>query len=273
MEQAEPDDYLPDDVPKTKKGKKIWRMQDLPIFPKEWKTHPKSDDGVKKQLSAIGKLIKSADSLVNAGDPDREGQLLVDEVIEHFKSKKPVQRFWVSAVDPVSIQKGLRNLKSNVDFSGMCDAARGRSRADWLLGMNLSRAYTLANKPAEGKGDLIAVGRVQTPTLTMVARRDYAVKNFKPVPYLSISATLQAKGSIFTAKWRPRPDQSGLDEEGKLLIDLDKGRALVSRLSAERQATVLSAETKCRKMAQPKAYSLADIQIEASRLFGYPTAA
>lgn len=155
----------------------------------------------------------------------------------------------------------------------MCDAARGRSRADWLLGMNLSRAYTLANKPAEGKGDLIAVGRVQTPTLTMVARRDYAVKNFKPVPYLSISATLQAKGSIFTAKWRPRPDQSGLDEEGKLLIDLDKGRALVSRLSAERQATVLSAETKCRKMAQPKAYSLADIQIEASRLFGYPTAA
>ena len=269
LEQAEPDDYLPDDVPKTKKGKKIWRMQDLPIFPKEWKTYPKSDAGVKKQLSAIGKLIKSADSLVNAGDPDREGQLLVDEVIEHFKSKKPVQRFWVSAVDPVSIQKGLRNLKPNVDFSGMRDAARGRSRADWLLGMNLSRAYTLANKPADGKGDLIAVGRVQTPTLTMVARRDYAVKNFKPVPYLSISASLQAKGSIFSAKWRPRPDQSGLDEEGKLLIDLDQGRALVSRLSAERQATVISAETKRRKMAQPKAYSLADIQIEASRLFGY----
>ena len=149
LEQAEPDDYLPDDVPKTKKGKKVWRMEDLPIFPKEWKSYPKSDVGVKKQLSAIGKLIKSADRLVNAGDPDREGQLLVDEVIEHFKSRKPVERFWVSAVDPASIRKGLQNLKANEPFSGMRDAARGRSRADWLLGMNLSRAYTLSNKPKD----------------------------------------------------------------------------------------------------------------------------
>ena len=216
LEQAEPDDYLPDDVPKTKKGKKIWRLEDLPIFPTEWKTYPKSDAGVKKQLSAIGKLIKSADRLVNAGDPDREGQLLVDEVIEHFKSRKPVERFWVSAVDPASIRKGLQNLKANEPFSGMRDAARGRSRADWLLGMNLSRAYTLSNKPADGKGELIAVGRVQTPTLTMVARRDYAVKNFKPQPYLAISAALSSKGKAFTAKWRPRPDQPGMDEEGKL---------------------------------------------------------
>lgn len=269
LEQAEPDDYLPDDVPKTKKGKKIWRMEDLPIFPTEWKTYPKSDAGVKKQLSAIGKLIKSADRLVNAGDPDREGQLLVDEVIEHFKSRKPVERFWVSAVDPASIRKGLQNLKANAPFSGMRDAARGRSRADWLLGMNLSRAYTLSNKPADGKGELIAVGRVQTPTLTMVARRDYAVKNFKPQPYLAISAALSAKGKAFTAKWRPRPDQPGMDEEGKLLIDLNKGKSLVTRLESQRSAAVVSAETKHKKASQPKAYSLADIQIEASRLFGY----
>ncbi len=87
LEQAEPDVYLPDSVPKTKKGTKVWRMADLPIFPKEWITLPKADKGVKKQLSVIGKFIKSSDSLVNAGDPDREGQLLVDEVIEHFKSK------------------------------------------------------------------------------------------------------------------------------------------------------------------------------------------
>ena len=269
LEQAEPDDYLPDDVPKTKKGKKIWRMEDLPIFPTEWKTYPKSDAGVKKQLSATGKLIKSADRLVNAGDPDREGQLLVDEVIEHFKSRKPVERFWVSAVDPASIRKGLQNLKANAPFSGMRDAARGRSRADWLLGMNLSRAYTLSNKPADGKGELIAVGRVQTPTLTMVARRDYAVKNFKPQPYLAISAALSAKGKAFTAKWRPRPDQPGMDEEGKLLIDLNKGKSLVTRLESQRSAAVVSAETKHKKASQPKAYSLADIQIEASRLFGY----
>ncbi len=269
LEQAEPDVYLPDSVPKTKKGTKVWRMVDLPIFPKEWITLPKADKGVKKQLSVIGKLIKSSDSLVNAGDPDREGQLLVDEVIEHFKSKKPVKRFWVSAVDPASIRKGLQNLRDNRQYAGMRDAARGRSRADWLLGMNLSRAYTLANKPATGKGELIAVGRVQTPTLTMVARRDYAIAHFKPQPYLALSATLEAQGTRFTARWRPSAGQRGMDEEGKLLIDLDIGRELVNRLSGETTATVVSCETKHKKAFQPKAYSLADIQIEASRLFGY----
>lgn len=269
LEQAEPDDYLPDNIPRTKKGKKIWRIQDLPIFPSEWIVAPRDDAGVQRQLNAIGAFIKRADTLVNAGDPDREGQLLVDEVIEHFNARQSVERFWVSAVDPASIRKGLKALKKNADYAGMRDAARGRSRADWLLGMNLSRAYTLFNQPQFGKGELIAVGRVQTPTLTMVARRDYAVRNFKPQPYLTISAQLSADDKIFTAKWKPAEGQKGMDEEGKLLINLDIGKALIEKLSQEKTAAVLKAETKRKKALQPKAYSLADIQIEASRLFGY----
>ena len=108
LEQAEPDDYLPDNIPRTKKGKKIWRIQDLPIFPSEWIVAPRDDAGVQRQLNAIGAFIKRADTLVNAGDPDREGQLLVDEVIEHFNARQSVERFWVSAVDPASIRKGLK---------------------------------------------------------------------------------------------------------------------------------------------------------------------
>jgi len=216
LEQAEPDAYLPDDIPKTKKGRKIWRMQDLPIFPQHWLMEAKSERGAKKQLSVIGKLLKSAATVVNAGDPDREGQLLVDEVLEHFRARQPVERFWVSAVDPASIRKGLAKLGDNRSYAGMRDAARGRSRADWLLGMNLSRAYTLA-----GGDGLLAVGRVQTPTLFMVARRDYVVRNFTPVPYLSITADLAKETVPFTARWKPGPDQKGLDEEGRLLIDLD----------------------------------------------------
>lgn len=269
LEQAEPDDYLPDNIPRTKKGKKIWRIQDLPIFPSEWIVAPRDDAGVQRQLNAIGAFIKRADTLVNAGDPDREGQLLVDEVIEHFNARQSVERFWVSAVDPASIRKGLKALKKNADYAGMRDAARGRSRADWLLGMNLSRAYTLFNQPQFGKGELIAVGRVQTPTLTMVARRDYAVRNFKPQPYLTISAQLSADDKAFSAKWKPAEGQKGMDEEGKLLINLDIGKALIEKLSQEKTAAVLKAETKRKKALQPKAYSLADIQIEASRLFGY----
>lgn len=263
LEQAEPDAYLPDDIPKTKKGKKIWRLQDLPIFPQSWIMLTKGDAGAKKQLAAIGKLLKSATSVVNAGDPDREGQLLVDEVLEHFKNRKPVERFWVSAVDPASIRKGLKKLFDNRNYAGMRDAARGRSRADWLLGMNLSRAYTLTNNDG-----LLAVGRVQTPTLFMVARRDYVVRNFVPVPYLAISADLAKDNTPFSARWKPSPTQQGLDEEGKLLIDLAIGRALVEKLSHETHGTVTSATTKRRKAYPPKAYSLADIQIEASKRFG-----
>ena len=150
LEQAEPDAYLPDDVPRTKKGSKVWRFEDLPIFPKTWKLLPKNDKGVKKQLSTIGKLLKKASLVVHAGDPDREGQLLVDEVLEHFRYTGCVQRFWVSAQDSASIRKGLADLRDNERFNGMKLAALGRSRADWLLGMNLSRAYTLTQQ-AQGK--------------------------------------------------------------------------------------------------------------------------
>lgn len=264
LEQAEPDAYLPDDLPTTKRGKKMWRLRDLPVIPTEWKTLVRKQKGVKGQLSVIGKLIRSSAVIVNAGDPDREGQLLVDEVLEHFRVRKPVKRFWVSAIDPASIKKGLAALKENQGFASMRDAARARSRADWLLGMNLSRAYTLT-----GPGGLIAVGRVQTPTLAMVARRDYAVRHFVPKPYLAITANLAKDGEAFRAKWQPKPGQSGMDEEGKLLLDIPLGRALVEKLAKEKTATVLSAETKRKRVHPPKVYSLADIQAEANRLYGF----
>lgn len=264
FEQAEPDAYLPDDIPTTKRGKKMWRLRDLPVIPVEWKTLVRKQKGVKGQLSVIGKLIRSSAVIVNAGDPDREGQLLVDEVLEHFRVRKPVKRFWVSAIDPASIKKGLAALKENQGYAGMRDAARARSRADWLLGMNLSRAYTLT-----GPGGLIAVGRVQTPTLAMVARRDYAVRHFVPKRYLAITANLAKEAEAFRAKWQPKPGQPGMDEEGKLLLDIPLGRALVEKLSKEKTATVLSAETKRKRVHPPKVYSLADIQAEANRLYGF----
>ena len=311
LEQAEPDAYLPAGLT-GKSGKKPWRLEDLPILPKAWKMLPKKEKGAAAQLSKIGKLLKEASMVVHAGDPDREGQLLVDEVLEHFRSRLPVKRFWVSAVDPASIRKGLANLKENRNYAGMRDAARGRSRADWLLGMNLSRVYTLTNPgPAaaeEASGDssapsyapsygssygrsgrftksskfskfskgrsrvppnLIAVGRVQTPPLAMVARRDYAVRHFVPVPFWRMAADLEKTGIVFRAAWKPAPGQPGMDEEGKRLIDIALGKALYEKLKAEREARVLSAATKRKKAYPPKAYTLADIQIEANRLYGF----
>lgn len=266
LEQAEPDAYLPDDVPRTKKGSKVWRFEDLPIYPKNWKLLPKNDKGVKKQLATIGKLLKKASLVVHAGDPDREGQLLVDEVLEHFRYTGRVQRFWVSAQDSASIRKGLTNLRDNETFDGMRLAALGRSRADWLLGMNLSRAYTLAQQ-AQGKKELIAVGRVQTPTLALVAKRDVAIRDFKPVPYFVIKARLGG-GKPFTAVWEPEESQAGIDEQ-KRLVDRYIAAALQQRLKAVGHATVVRCSRTPKKIAQPKAFSLADIQLGASNQFGF----
>lgn len=266
LEQAEPDAYLPDDVPRTKKGSKVWRFEDLPIYPKNWKLLPKNDKGVKKQLATIGKLLKKASLVVHAGDPDREGQLLVDEVLEHFRYTGRVQRFWVSAQDSASIRKGLTNLRDNETFDGMRLAALGRSRADWLLGMNLSRAYTLARQ-AQGKKELIAVGRVQTSTLALVAKRDVAIRDFKPVPYFVIKARLGG-GKPFTAVWEPEESQAGIDEQ-KRLVDRCIAAALQQRLKAVGQATVVRCSRTPKKIAQPKAFSLADIQLGASNQFGF----
>ena len=266
LEQAEPDAYLPDDVPRTKKGSKVWRFEDLPIYPKNWKLLPKNDKGVKKQLATIGKLLKKASLVVHAGDPDREGQLLVDEVLEHFRYTGRVQRFWFSAQDSASIRKGLTNLRDNETFDGMRLAALGRSRADWLLGMNLSRAYTLAQQ-AQGKKELIAVGRVQTSTLALVAKRDVAIRDFKPVPYFVIKARLGG-GKPFTAVWEPEESQAGIDEQ-KRLVDRCIAAALQQRLKAVGQATVVRCSRTPKKIAQPKAFSLADIQLGASNQFGF----
>ncbi len=156
-------------------------------------------------------MLKKASLVVHAGDPDREGQLLVDEVLEHFRYAGRVQRFWVSAQDSVSIRKGLANLRDNGKFTGMKLAALGRSRADWLLGMNLSRAYTLVQQ-AQGKKELIAVGRVQTPTLALVAERDAAIRHFKPVPFFIIKARLGGD-KPFAAVWEPEDSQAGIDEQ------------------------------------------------------------
>ena len=163
LEQVEPDHYLSDDVPRhPQSGKKIWRIQELPIIPQQWIMQPCPN--AKEQLAIIGRLLKEATQIVHAGDPDREGQLLIDEVLEYFNCSLPVLRFWVSAQDAVSIQRGLNTLQDNKAYRGFGGAAQARSRADWLIGMNLSRAYTLKAQRG-GSLVLLTVGRVQNTHL------------------------------------------------------------------------------------------------------------
>lgn len=264
LEQAAPDAYTPDEVPRSSSGRKIWREQDLPILPAEWILEPKAD--AKAQLAVIGRLLKQAAEVVHAGDPDREGQLLVDEVLDHFRIRKPVRRFWVSAQDPVSIRRGLEDLRDNATYAGMANAARARQRADWLIGMNLSRAYTLRARRG-GSSALLTVGRVQTPTLALVVARDREIESFKPRPFHTLEVRLQHQAGTFTAKWQPKEDQPGLDDEGRL-VDTAVANAVVTAVSGK-PGTVSSFATEAKKKAPPLCFALSDLTVLASRKWGY----
>ena len=155
---------------------KSWSLDVLPIKPTQFKLHIKDDTGIKKQVAAIKLMLQGSIEIINAGDPDREGQLLVDELLEHFGNKKPVKRLWLAAIDDKSIERAFTSIKNNSEYLGYKLAAETRSRADWLVGMNYSRAMSHVFK-THGY-TTISKGRVQTPTLKLVVDRDNEIKSF-----------------------------------------------------------------------------------------------
>lgn len=259
FEQVEPDFYTPDDVPRNPKGKKKWRWDELPILPEKWVLEAKAD--AKAQIKVIKDLLKQADSVVNAGDPDREGQLLVDEILDELGWKGPAQRIWLAALDEQSVKKALANLKDNKDFQNLKASAQSRSRADWLMGMNLTRAFTLANK---GSG-VLSVGRVQTPTLRLIADRDNTIDHFKSKDFFVPRIQAAKDNSVFWANWKLRED--AVDAEGYLT-----DKAVADRLAAKAkqagQATVADFDSKEQKQGAPLGFSLAELQKVCSAKFG-----
>ena len=230
-EQAEPDEYLPDSLPKTRAGKKIWRREDLPIVPVQWLRNPKPDAA--QQITKIRRMLRGATMVVNAGDADREGQLLIDEIIEELGYQGPVKRVWFVSLAPQAIQAAFRASRDNAEYRPLSQAATARSRADWLVGMNLTRAFTLASN------GLVSVGRVQTPTLALVVRRDLVIENFQPRDFFDVLGTFEHANGTFTAKWKPRSTEGpGFDEEGRLI---DKAMAdLVAYAAKQPGSAVLS---------------------------------
>ncbi|WP_426811688.1 DNA topoisomerase 3 (plasmid) [Pseudomonas sp. WOUb67] len=268
LEQADPDTYTAADAPRTDQGKKIWRVEDLPIIPEEWQYNARED--AQEQLDIVKSLYAKADQIVHAGDPDREGQLLVDQPVRLlFGDSKPVLRYWCSALDSVSVRRGLDSLKDNEAYKGFADAAEARGRADWLIGMNLSRAFTLKAMRG-GSRALLTVGRVQTPTLNLVVTRDRLIEGFKPIPFHGIRGAFKHAGGQFLADWKPGEDQDGMDEEGRL-TNTAVADALVKSLSGQ-PGKVISYEQEKKSKGQPKSLSLTDITVLASKHFGYSAA-
>ncbi|MGO3345306.1 MAG: DNA topoisomerase III [Marinomonas sp.] len=260
LEQAEPHHYNP--------AFKSWNLEHLPIIPNEWQWQEKA--ATKKQLSILKKLIKKASTLVNAGDPDREGQLLVDEVLHYSKAStqklKAAQRLLINDLTPSAVKKALNNLRPNAEFAALSRSALGRARADWLFGLNLTRAYTIRGRQAGYQG-VLSIGRVQTPVLGLVAARDKEREIFVPKDFYQVWANIEdKKGKKFKAKWLPSDScQSYMDEENRVL-SLPLAKNVASRIT-NKPAIVTEANYKQKKQSPPLPYSLSALQIDAAKAF------
>ena len=259
LRQAEPDEY--------DARYKRWRAEDLPIIPQEWRLYVAKDSA--KQFGVVKNLIDKADEIVHAGDPDREGQLLVDEVLDYLGNKKPVQRILLNALDEKSIKSANAHLRPNSDFWNLKQSALARARADWLIGMNLSRAYTLAARRAGHDRIVLPIGRVKTPTLALVVRREREIEHFQPVDYFHLRATFQHANGSFTAEWKPRDTMAGLDSENRL-VDKDVAEAKLRELSeAPREGKLTGYQKQKKQETAPLPFSLSSLQVLAGKRYGY----
>ena len=261
LEQAEP--HLYDAKYKS------WRLEHLPIVPDKWKLTPKPD--TRKQLAVLRKLVAEASVLIHAGDPDREGQLLVDQVIDYLKvaksKRKNIKRLLVNDMNPAAVTRALSRLESNADYVALSVSALARSRADWLYGINLTRAYTIQGRKV-GYDGVLSVGRVQTPVLGLVVRRCEEIENFVSKPFYEVTAHLHTEQQEpFTAQWQPSEAcLPYMDEAGRVLVR-ELAENVVTRISGK-PALVQSVERKKKTQRQPLPYSLSALQIDAGRRFG-----
>src|SRR6266566_5147928 len=248
-----------------------WRRDLLPILPKRWPlvVYEKTKD----QFEIVRKILGSprVSRVVCATDAGREGELIFRYIYEAAQCGKSVSRLWISSLTPDSIRKGFDTLRPSSDYDALADAARGRSRADWLVGMNLSRAYSLAYN------EELSVGRVQTPTLAIVVERELAIRSFVAEDYLEILAhfrpTSGTKESTYQGTWfRTQPegasDKESLQAAMRLPVDGEEASRVVDRARTG-NASIESIQSETQRMVPPQLYDLTELQRHANRLFGF----
>ena len=253
-----------------------WRRDLLPILPKHWPLVVY--ENTKDQFEVVGRILNSprVSRVVCATDAGREGELIFRYIYEAAECRKPFSRLWISSLTPEAIRKGFEALRPGADYDSLADAARGRSRADWLVGMNLSRAYSLAYD------EELSVGRVQTPTLAMVVERELAIRRFVPEDYLEVVADFRPSGgpstgrdqqNIYQGTWfRARPgegaDKESLQKAMRLPADGEEAKRIVERARAG-GASIESIKSETQRLAPPLLYDLTELQRHANRLYGF----
>lgn len=255
VEQLNPEEYDP--------AFKKWAFETLPIIPGKWGLSPKKE--TKKQFNVVMKLIKQAKLVVIATDIDREGETIARELLDLAGFRGQIKRLWLSALDEASIRKALASLKNNEETLPLYYAGLARSRADWLIGMNFSRLYTLLAQQKGYQGKPLSVGRVQSPTLSLVVNRDREIKNFIPKQHFTLQVMLSDGKQHFATQY-VIPEQY-CDPDG-LCLSAQVIQAANRQIRQLGQAKVESVETKRERQHAPLCFALSDLQLEANRLYG-----
>ena len=239
---------------------KVWRRASLPMLPDHWPLLV--DEGRGDQFEIVKRILLRPDvgRIVCATDAGREGELIFRQIYEVSGSDKPVDRLWISSLTPGAIRRGFEGLRSASEFDDLAAAARARSRADWLVGMNLTRFYSL------DRDGVFSVGRVQTPTLAILVERELAIRNFVPEPYLEVQAHFDAgdgrvyRGTYFRLVKGKRQTRLPADGEAaaEILARAKRGRADIESINKAQ-----------RRMPPPLLYDLTELQRHANRLFGF----
>ncbi|EAL0603559.1 DNA topoisomerase III [Campylobacter jejuni] len=248
LELAKPEEY--------DEKYKLWKLEDLPLPIKEFKYLPKKES--KKQLKIICDLIHSdkITSIVNCGDADDEGQILVDEIVQYSKTSKPVFRVLINDLTPKAVKEEIAKIKPNADFKGMSERGFARSQADWIVGINLTRAYTIMARK-NGYEGVLSVGRVQTPILSLIVNRDKEFENFKSIDYYSLLGDFNINNNTIKAR---------LKTEDKIL---DENLAKEIKKSCENQNAKINLKIENKKEYPPLPYNLLVLQAECAKLFGF----
>lgn len=230
-----------------------WNLNMLPILPQKFGIKLKNDKGVEKQFNTISTLFNAAEEIINCGDAGQEGELIQRWVLAKSNCNKPMKRLWISSLTEEAIKEGFKKLKDAKDYESLYFAGYSRAAADWLLGMNATRLYTL--KYGNGSKQVLSVGRVQTPTLAMIVNRQIEINNFRSAVFFELKT--KYRNVIFNAQIDRfyEPDKA-------------KGEELLASIKDE-EFLITSVETKKGKETAPRLFDLTALQVECNKRFGF----
>ena len=251
----------------VKRGK--WSFAHLPVIPPHFALKP--IEKTESRLKVLNKLIKRKDveSLINACDAGREGELIFNYIAQHSKTTKPVQRLWLQSMTQGAIRDGFSRLRPGREMEGLGDAAVCRSESDWLVGINGTRAMTAFNSKTGGF-HLTTVGRVQTPTLAIVVDREKRIREFKSRPYWEVEASFAAKAGDYTGKWIDEAYKGKSEDEHARADRLwEQSRADAIRAATLGKPGIVTEEAKPETRLSPQLFDLTSLQREANARFGF----